>query len=161
MDLELAASFWALQLLRSEELPGIAVDALEAGVDTPALRILAGERSLVARELDPLFEKVLVELKFEVPSRQVAMMTAAKHYAGKIVSGDWSPYKGTSAICSLCWDEDAPRELMVFVGLLSEYGDFEYRAKHDNEASRILQEIEQQIVAEARSILKNSGKSSE
>jgi len=161
MDLELAASFWALQLLRSEELPGIAVDALEAGVDAPALRILAGERSREARELDPLFEKVLEELKFEVPTRQVAMMTAAKHYAGKIVSGDWSPYQGTSAICNLCWHEDAPRALTVFVGLLSEYGDFEYRAKHDSEAGRILSEIDQQIVAEARAILEHSPKSSE
>jgi len=49
----------------------------------------------------------------------------------------------------------------VFVRLASEYEDFEYRAKHDPDAGRILSEIEQQIVAEARSILENSPKSSE
>jgi len=77
------------------------------------------------------------------------------------LSGDWTPYQRASAIWSdLCAFEDAPENLKVFVGLSSEYEDFEYRAKHEPEAVRILSEIEQQIVAEAWSILENSAKSS-
>jgi hypothetical protein len=156
MDLESAASFWVLRLLRSEDLPAIAVDALEAGFDTPALRILAGERDSDAGELDMLWRKVLEELKLQVPSRPVAMMNAARHYTERIVSGDWSAIRGANAIWrDLCTIDDAPECLRVFVGLADEYDDFEYRAKNDPAAAQILSEIESQIVLEARSLLES------
>jgi len=100
MDLESAASFWTLGLLRNEDLPAVAADALEAGVDTPALRILAGERDPDVDELNRLFSKALEESSIERPDRPVAIANAAKYYAERILSGDWSPYRGASAIWS-------------------------------------------------------------
>jgi hypothetical protein len=162
MDLESAASFWVLGLLPNEDLPAVAADALEAGVDTPALRILAGERDPDVGELNRLFSKALEESSIELPNRSVAMANAAKYCAERILSRDWTPYRGASAIWSdLCTIEDAPENLKVFVGLASEHEDFEYRAKHDPEAGRILSEIERQIVAEARSVSGRSPKSSQ
>jgi hypothetical protein len=156
MDLESAAAFWVLQLLPNADLPRIAVDALERGIDSPALRILAGERDPDVGELERLFTKVLQAAKIEMPIRSVAMMKAAKYYAERIVSGDLSVSRGVSAICwDLCTNEDAPERLRVFIGLASEYDDFEYRGKDDLEAARILSKIETEIVVEARSLLES------
>ena len=157
MDLESAASFWVLSLLSSEDLPAIAVDALEAGVDTPALRILAGERDPDVGELGRLFLKVLEESSLQLPTRPEAFRNAAKYYAERILSGEWAPYRGAHAIWwELCILDDAPESLMMFVGLASEYEDFEYRTKHDAEARRIVSEIEAQIVLEAKALLDSS-----
>ena len=162
MNLESAASFWVLRLLCGEDLPAIAVDALEAGVDTPALRILAGERDPDVGELGRLFLNALEESSLQLPTRPEAFRNAAKYYAEQILSGEWAPYRGAHAIWwELCTLDDAPESLMMFRGLASEYEDFEYPAKHDAEAGMILWEIERQIVAEARSILESSPKSSE
>jgi len=85
MDLESAASFWVLGLLRNEDLPAVAADALEAGVDTPALRILAGEGDPDVGELNRLFSKVLEESRTEVPNRSSAMSNAARYHAERII----------------------------------------------------------------------------
>ena len=85
MDLESAASFWTLGLLRNEDLPAVAADALEAGVDTPALRILAGEGDPDVGELNRLFSKVLEESRTEVPNRSSAMSNAARYHAERII----------------------------------------------------------------------------
>jgi hypothetical protein len=152
MELQSAAAFWALGFLRSDELPGVAADALEAGIDTPSLRILAGERHPDVGELDRLFTRALAESQLEIPGRPAAIMMAARYYAERIFSGDLSPIKGASAIWwHLSTIEDAPESLEVFRGLASEYEDFEYRG--DAKARRILSEIEQQIVAEARKLV--------
>jgi hypothetical protein len=152
MELQSAAGFWVLGLLRSDELPGVAADALEAGIDTPSLRILAGEHHPDVGELDRLFTGALAESQLEMPGRPAAIMMAARYYAERVVSGNMSPIKGASAMSwYLSTIEEAPESLQVFRGLASEYEDFEYR--RDAKARRILSEIEQQIVAEARKLV--------
>src|SRR5215470_15208109 len=91
MDLETGAAFWVLDLIPTADLPRVAADALEVGLDSPALRILAGELHPDVGELERLFSNALEEFKIEIPSRSEAMMVAAKYYATAIVYGNMSP----------------------------------------------------------------------
>lgn len=55
-----------------EDLPALATDALVEGLDTPTLRILAGEPSTMFAEFDnrDLFRKILEELGREPAPRE-------------------------------------------------------------------------------------------
>jgi len=50
-SLRVSVAQWQLGLLRSEELPGLAAAALETGVDSPSLRIVAGLSAPTGSEL--------------------------------------------------------------------------------------------------------------
>jgi hypothetical protein len=55
MNIHLAAAYWRLGVLRTERLPEIAVEALESGLDSPSVRILAGERNCSKATGGPLY----------------------------------------------------------------------------------------------------------
>ena len=76
-QMQLAVAKWVLGLLTSEELPKIAMDALQNGLDTPALRQLAGELRPIMADVGPLFKKVLVQLGTNLPSRREAGLIAS------------------------------------------------------------------------------------
>ena len=151
LDLSDAAAFWQLELLPSEDLPPIAANALEKGLDSPSLRILAGEMEKVASIVGPLFLAALRELGIPLPDPASAQMTAARFYARKIVDGSLSPYEGAYCIWWEIANEAYPTKeeseiwnrLRVFVGLASEY---EGNPRHQKE-------YEDQIVQEAKDFL--------
>jgi hypothetical protein len=87
MRLEVVVARWILGLVPSEELPDIAVHALEVGLDTPALRQLAGELRPIMRDAGPIFEKVLVELGTRLPTKSEAGLIVAREYATEITEG--------------------------------------------------------------------------
>ena len=62
MDMSEAEAFWVLGLLPKERVPAIAQDALEAGFDTPSLRILAG---LTTYELDEVASRFKEDFVFD------------------------------------------------------------------------------------------------
>ena len=96
--LDLVAAKWALGRVASEALPRIAVDALEAGLDTPSLRRLAGELHPLLAETGPLFEEVLWELGVAIPDKSRAALFIAKSYSTQITEGSLSPYEGAREI---------------------------------------------------------------
>src|SRR6266496_6140844 len=100
MKIRLAAAYWRLGLLRTERLPEIAVETLESGLDSPSLRILAGERNCSMATGGPLFERSLVELGVPLPAHDQAGKQIANHYAAQIVSGELSPRDGAGRISS-------------------------------------------------------------
>ena len=123
--LRVSVAQWQLGLLRSEELPGLAATALEKGVDSPSLRILAGLSSATASELAPLVARVADELKLDLPSsKRDIMLLAARGIAERIISGEVPPYDGARQIWSLWDDEDYPDELLPFVGEASQIDDY-------------------------------------
>jgi len=124
-SLDLVAAKWALGLVPSEALPRIAVDALEAGFDTPSLRRLAGELRPLLAETGPLFEEVLGELGVAIPDKSRAALVIAKSYAIQITEGSLSPYEGAREIWQI--------ELAV-EGLMTELGPFVYWASEWQEA---------------------------
>ena len=93
--------------LASEDLPEIAVEALVRGLDSPALRILAGQARSDVRDSADLFRVALDELGIELPDADRARWRLARCTAGDIVTGRigavcganelWLAYRPSSA----------------------------------------------------------------
>ena len=96
--MQLAVAKWVLGLLSSEELPKIATYALDTGMDTPALRQLAGELRPVMADVGPIFNKALGELGSTLPSKPEAGLMVAREHAAEILEGTISPSEGARRI---------------------------------------------------------------
>src|SRR5438874_1467210 len=104
MNIQLVAARWSLGYVASEEIPEIAVAALDMGLDSPATRMLAGEDKAIMSEVGPLFERMLAELNVGIPSQVTAVRQIACSYAGEILSGDMKPFAGARKILLLSLD---------------------------------------------------------
>ena len=105
-----------------EELPGLALKALEQGKDSPSLRMLAG---LTRNDMDRakmLFEQSLAELSLEIPDSRVAVHRLARDVARRILNGSIGSHEGSKQIwnLSVILDERFP-ELDTFVYAASEW----------------------------------------
>ena len=146
--LRLAAARRHFDLLASIELPDLASAALEAGLDSPSLRELAGELCPTWADSGPLFERILHDFGLALLSRHHAAGVLARHYAEQIISGTLSPYEGArriwSDVANAVWnDRDGPRQYLVFVGLASEWEDYppgrpDYEQRIRDEAQQLL-----------------------
>jgi hypothetical protein len=80
-------------------LPDIALQALEQGLDTPSLRILAGlsdhENEFV---IDRYFKDTLLELSIELPDRRQAAIEVGLAIADEIFDGKRTIYEGVRDI---------------------------------------------------------------
>jgi hypothetical protein len=123
--LNIVAAKWALGLIPGEALPRIATDALEAGLDTPSLRLLAGEMRTTLGETGPIFDEALDELGVPVPDRSRAALVVAREYATQISDGTVSPYEGAREIFALHAD---------LLGSTLELGPFAYWVSEWQEA---------------------------
>jgi hypothetical protein len=85
--LEVAAWQVAVGRLASEDLPEIATEALVRGLDSPALRVLAGQARWDVRDSSDLFRVALDELGIELPDTDRAQWHLARRTAGEIVAG--------------------------------------------------------------------------
>jgi hypothetical protein len=127
----------------TEQLPAMATEALSNGIDSPSLRELAGTSSSEVRDARDLFVQASQELGIETPSNVDARRQLARHWASQILDGSLSPRDGAGRI----WWKAAnplnkPDDLIVFVGLASEWDDYpNHRAELDGaivEAARTL-----------------------
>jgi hypothetical protein len=79
-------------------LPNIAIEALEAGLDSPTLRILAGlsdnENGFV---IETYFKETLRELNIELPNKRQASIEVGIAYIESIIEGKKSIFDG--ALC--------------------------------------------------------------
>jgi hypothetical protein len=143
--LSLAASKRVLGLLLPEDLPLAAMEALEDGCDSPALRILAGLTRSEVDEAGSLFVQSLVEAGLTMPTRRVAALDVAREVARNILSGSTSPRDGSESISRMA-SQLSPREhlpqLDTFLYADSEWDD----RPHDREL------FEKGIVAAARDL---------
>ena len=122
--------------------------ALEAGLDTPSLRELAGELHPTWADTGPLFERVLHDCGVATPPRLQAGHELACYYAEQIISGAVTPYEGARRIwrdvANQLWhDREAAQPYLIFIGLASEWED------HDEHRS----DYEQDIRDEAQKLL--------
>ena len=142
--LEVAAILIALGDQPSEELPGLATDALVRGLDSPALRQAAGSSPNDPREAADLFRTALEELGITAGDEQEALWALARHVAGQILTGERSPYEAAVWIWRhVCYRLKESGDLRVFVGLASECDD------HPDDR----QAIEAAIVDQARDLV--------
>jgi hypothetical protein len=133
-----------LGLLPVEALPGMALDAIQAGYDSPSLRQLAGASEHDTEEAHRLFGKAIQELGLPIPQAPEAGLTLARDIAREVVSGAIAPYEGAKRI----WNQIYTRlpelkQLKPFVGLASEYED---DLDHRDDYSRRIIEKAQSLI---------------
>lgn len=129
--MEIVAAKWALGLLPSDALPRLATAALEAGLDTPSLRLVAGELHPTRDETGVLFDEALDELGVDVPDRSRAALIVAKEYATQIADGIVSPFQGARQIWELHVDAEGVLELGPFVYWASEWQEADTSARRE------------------------------
>jgi hypothetical protein len=99
-DIELTEALWVLNLLSSEVLPSIGVNALMDGIDNYPFRVLAGLSVKESDEAYDFFKQGLQEIGRGNMSVQEAIRVYARHISSKILSGTLEPIIGANQI----WD---------------------------------------------------------
>jgi hypothetical protein len=94
LNFTLVAARYRLGLLTSDELPGLAMAALEAGFESRALCELACERHPTFAEHQQIFERALRDCGVSMPETDVAVEYMLRHYLQSIASGGMSPQEG-------------------------------------------------------------------
>ena len=123
MDLALLQAHWMIGTIPPEAVPDAAIALLEAGVDTPAIRELAGLIRPVSAEVHPVLERVFEESNLPSISADEAGWRVAFHTARQITTGQISPRAGASRLWGLWGDLDHPDALSYFVYLAADYGE--------------------------------------
>jgi hypothetical protein len=146
--LRFAATRREFDLLPSSELPELAMAALEAGLDSPSLRELAGEIHPTWADSGPLFARVLHDCGIALLSKPRAAEDLARYYAQQILAGAMTPYEGARRIWwkvanEFSEDQAAAQPYLIFVGLASEWEDYEagrpdYERQIRDEAQKLL-----------------------
>ena len=134
-----------------EDLPMESAEALVRGVDSSALRELAG----LGRRSDPtqirgLFEEALRELGIAVPSAEMAARRDLRHLARDLVEGRTSPSE-TVRSCPMDWPWTGQHEAN-FVAQFSFYVEFA------DETLFALPELEAGLASSAQDLLDDSTK---
>lgn len=144
MDLALLAAHWYREWIRSDQLQGIAIEALEAGLDSPALRQVAAYRPAECNwDVSALFEKALGELGVVRESQRDEALRLAQDVARQLVAGEIDFWEGVQGLVRE-WDNDQTPELVGFVLLDDDADHYASDARKLNEIRRkILQEAEQ------------------
>lgn len=141
--LQVAAWRWVAGMQPAEGLPDLATDALLRGLDTPALRELAGAAPDDYWLIKGLFEKVAEELGLDMLEEQAALWELARHKAGEIASGEVGPAAGAHWIWSeICHRIEREGDLRIFIGLASEWDDHpRQRAELETQIIRAAEEL--------------------
>jgi hypothetical protein len=98
----LLAAKYALEMLPSDDLPGIATDLLVEGVESQSLACLAGSaRCDSPADRRELFETGLKECAVAVPRRLEAAHELKIHFAGQVAQQKLDPAQGAAKIVNL------------------------------------------------------------
>lgn len=135
-DLDLSRARWALGMIGSDELPRIALRALEDGVASSAMERLAGLTVVEHDEAPELFERALQELGRRRLSKAEALYELARYAAERIVRQEIGPYDGAKLIweATLQSGVDHQHTLDPFIYAASEYEDRPEDRGHFSEA---------------------------
>jgi hypothetical protein len=141
----LALAGWRAQVgdLPSEDLPRLATEALERGLDSPSLSELAGQNPRDVRDSRDLFIRALEELNLPAPDPTTAIRLLVRSTAAQIVAGDISPQNGARWLWQASDRVEDEGDLRVFIGLSS------YADDHPED----IRTIDDQIVAAATELL--------
>jgi hypothetical protein len=120
-SLDRAISQFALGKLSYRDLPDVACDALELGLDGPAIRRLASLQKPSYFGVGDLFEQALQEMGIQQWSKRDAAVFLAKEVGRDILAGKKEPLSGADEIWQLCVAADYPKELVNFGGLDQEF----------------------------------------
>jgi len=128
LDFREAIDRFAIANLRPEDIPDIAVQALEDGYDSPSLRRLAVAQGDYHLDIEDRFLKVLAELKIPLPLPGEAAMSIARRVAANVINGTVEPIEGARELEKLWFavykhEQQYPElgELATFSGLVDVY----------------------------------------
>ena len=126
-----ALAKYVLQEIPAEELPSVGMEALEAGLDSPSLRQLAGAARDNFNENGRLFMAVVKELGISVPSEAEAGMVKARWLAGLALDGTLPPYDAARQIYYGVYSRFRQlKELRLIAGLADAYEENENEREH-------------------------------
>ncbi len=153
-SVDLLLAEWVLGRLASEEVPRLAVEAMERGCQSPTVAVLAGAQHPTRADVEDEMSALLRDLRRRRLSELEALKTLVDDCATRIVDGDVEPVAGASRIWSL-WgytaDPDDRPELWTdfrpFIGLVSEC---------ENPGPHVAK-YAADIVEEARALLRRGG----
>lgn len=105
MDLALIAAEWESGLIPPERLPAIAVRLMEAGYDSPSLRLTAGLLPLEVEDAHDLFKQALGELGDpRIRDERERGLALIQEYGKRVAAGTVSPYDGARTIWQIAID---------------------------------------------------------
>jgi hypothetical protein len=148
MKLSILQAKWQLNLLRSDDIPELATQILETGLESPALIELAGLISPDRWEVTPLIEEAFSQASLRPISNEAAQWRLAYETAREIVDGRVMPLEGAVTLWSLANDLQLPEALRYFVYLAADYGE----GPRDPENQRAW--FDAKIVESARELLR-------
>lgn len=101
----LLAVKWACHDLYGEEMPSIAADLLEVGLDTPALRRLAGEMNITSRhDIEPFVGRMFRELSVSYPvAEDEAKLVLTRQIAREVIAGERNAWTAASHLEIVVW----------------------------------------------------------
>ncbi|MCU1496813.1 MAG: hypothetical protein JWM47_766 [Acidimicrobiales bacterium] len=127
-----------------EDLPELCTKALVAGLDSPALREVAGLRPADYQDARERFFVAMQELGYERPSPSAARWVLVCSWAAEMLDGSLSPVGGCRRIWwDACQELGSPPELLAFVSLATDWEELEARRP----------ELEAEMISEARNLL--------
>ena len=102
----LLAARWASHDLYGEDMPGIALNLLEAEFDTPALRRLAGETQIRnSADAEPLVGRMFRELGLPYPlQEQQARWIVSRQLAREVIAGHRNAWAAASHLEIVVWE---------------------------------------------------------
>ena len=112
----------------SDQLPDIAMIALEEGLDTPSLRILAGmSKNDNPFEIEKYFKHTLEELRVQLPDDREAAVGYAVLITDQILSGDEDVIIGARNIFNIAlhnfpFEKETKKYIYDSIGLAKIYG---------------------------------------
>ena len=118
-DPELVAAQIALGLIRSEQIPSVAWDALEAGLDGPAIRRLAALNAPTGFEIDEILPAAMKEMGLSAMAVPEAAKRVAKARVRSILNSGDDPLKYTREFETL-WIHSGYANEIVDIGTLDD-----------------------------------------
>jgi hypothetical protein len=148
---QLIQARWTLGKLPSEEAPSLAQDALEFGYDGKNVRRIAGLIRPVGADLLPLMPGFLTEMGISKPlTDEEAAWTLARLVANGISEGRITPYEGANFIWRDLVNQVWPNQQHPLLSLVAWASDYEDCESYTDRPEHRRQEIEEEIVKEAR-----------
>jgi hypothetical protein len=119
-----------------DEIVDLAGDALNQGLDTPNLRILAGlkcNKPLFRDEVEEYLYKSIKDLGYSVPGENECLWNYVKFICQQIINNEITPFEGLRIIYSVSLHEGHPKYLRDWLYLSDELSLDDYRTLSEEE----------------------------
>ena len=123
----LLAARWAVHDLFAEDVPGIAIELLEAGYDAPAVRRIAGEMNVrSSSDVESLMERMFGEFAVRYPlSHMEANLIVSRQIAREVIAGIRNPWAAANKLEISIWGWRAPNSTLGEIFGINEAIDIE------------------------------------